>query len=343
GQRLALIGSASEVDLYSSSDATGNQTWLYDSASNTATHLVTAGVAGGPSPAGPARAPNPADAAGPALTPAQVARQVLAGVEGVTTLSVGPATYIAGQPAYVLTLAPKPGAAGAADSTVGRISIGIDATDGPGSGAVLQVSVTPAGGSVPALSVGFQSVHFMADGRSLPAAGFGFAPPPGTKEVTQTVGEGASGAAGLPAAGAPRVVGSAWGTVVVFHGAGPLLAGDASSAGSRVVAHRAGAVVVKPHLLGHRSVLSPGTPSPGTPSPGIPSPGIPSPGTPSPGTPSPGILGPLDALTTPVQGPSGTARLLSTSLVNILVLPDGDVAAGFVTPRALVAAVGAAG
>jgi hypothetical protein len=44
----------------------------------------------------------------------------------------------------------------------------------------------------------------------------------------------------------------------------------------------------------------------------------------------------LNALTTPVQGSS--ARLLSTSLVNALVFPDGKVVVGLVTPAALEAA-----
>ncbi len=44
----------------------------------------------------------------------------------------------------------------------------------------------------------------------------------------------------------------------------------------------------------------------------------------------------LDALTTPVQGSS--ARLLSTSVVNALVFPDGKILVGFVTPGALEAA-----
>ncbi|MDQ2727647.1 MAG: hypothetical protein M3Y91_07255 [Actinomycetota bacterium] len=44
----------------------------------------------------------------------------------------------------------------------------------------------------------------------------------------------------------------------------------------------------------------------------------------------------LDALTTPVNGSS--ARLLSTSVVNALVFPDGKIVVGFVTPGALEAA-----
>ena len=163
GQRLALIESASEVDIYRSSDATGGQTWLYDSTTNTATHLVAATHPGtGSTPA--ATSPD----AAPALTPQQVAEQVLRQVENVTALSVSSATYVAGQPAYVLSLRPTPGSAGAAASTIGRITIAVDAANG----AVLRVTVVPVGTTTPALSLGFTSVQFAKAGSQLPAAQF---------------------------------------------------------------------------------------------------------------------------------------------------------------------------
>jgi len=51
----------------------------------------------------------------------------------------------------------------------------------------------------------------------------------------------------------------------------------------------------------------------------------------------------LDAATTQVSGAFGTARLLQTALVNVLIFPDGRVLAGFVTPTALEAAASGAG
>jgi hypothetical protein len=42
---------------------------------------------------------------------------------------------------------------------------------------------------------------------------------------------------------------------------------------------------------------------------------------------------------TPVSGSWGSGRLLHTSLANVLFLSDGRVAAGFVSPSALEAAV----
>lgn len=49
----------------------------------------------------------------------------------------------------------------------------------------------------------------------------------------------------------------------------------------------------------------------------------------------------LDQVSTPVSGTFGTGRLVHTALLNALILPDGRVLAGFVTPAALEAAVAA--
>jgi outer membrane lipoprotein-sorting protein len=46
----------------------------------------------------------------------------------------------------------------------------------------------------------------------------------------------------------------------------------------------------------------------------------------------------VQSATTAVSGSFGTARLLSTNVVNVLLLPDGRVLAGFVSPAALEAA-----
>ncbi len=48
----------------------------------------------------------------------------------------------------------------------------------------------------------------------------------------------------------------------------------------------------------------------------------------------------LNQLSTPVTGSFGTARLVQTNLLNALILPDGRVLAGFVTPSALESAAG---
>jgi len=307
GQRLALIEPSSEMDLYTSSDATGHQTWVYDSAANKATHLVpAAGRAGSRPAAGPREA-----SAGPALTPQQVAQKVLTQVKAVTTLSVSPATYVAGQPAYVLSLVPK-ASGGAASSTIGRIDIAVDADNG----AVLRVGVTAHGARTPALSVGFTAVQFQKLGSLLPASAFAFTPPSGTSVSTQTVGGHGGHRAGARSGGpAPTTVGSAWDTVAILHGGHAVArAASSTSASSTAVGGRSSSqAALKPHgRHGRRHGMA-------------------------------GADQQLAAVTTPVSGSFGTGRLLSTSLVNVIVLSNGEVAAGFVTPQALEAAVSPAG
>lgn len=245
GRRLALIGQGSELDLYQY----GNQAWLYDSVSNTATRLR-------PAPSG--ASPLPAVGAG------RLVSGLLAGASAGTAFSQGRPLYVDGRPAYLLDLAPRPGSRQAAQSTVGRIAVAIDAD----TGAVLRVTITAKGAATPSFSVGFTSVRFYGSPRSLSPSSFRFAPPPGA-----TVASG--GALGVGALlGGGRLLGRGWSAVTVLPGAGRDLPADARDA----------------------SVA--------------------------------------------VRGPFGAARLLSTGLVNLLLLPDGDVAAGLVTPQALESAVG---
>lgn len=246
GQRLALIGRASEIDLYSDRSAT----WFYDSQTDTATRLAGASAV-------------------PALTPRALVAGLLGAVPADMGFSQGTPRYVAGRPCYTLVLAPRPRSADAAGSTLGAVSIAIDAS----SGAVLRVSLTPAGGTRPELSAGFTSVRFAGRPDALAASMFRFTPPAGTR----VEGAGAHGARGLglPLAGLAGLAtaGHGWSSVVILPG------------GAR--------------LLGES----------------------------------------ITAATTVVRGPFGTARLLSTGLINALFLPGGDVAAGFVTPAVLEAAV----
>jgi outer membrane lipoprotein-sorting protein len=306
GQRLALIGSASETDLYSS----GGQSWLYDSASNTATHLLPAAGKGEPAGSAPSASGTTAasDQAGShvALTPQQVSAEILRQVDSVTAISVSRPLYVAGQAAYVVTLEPKAAAPGASVSTVGNIAIAIDAANG----SPLRVSVTPRGSHAPALSVGFSTVRFEAAGHQLPASEFRFSPPPGATVKTQSVGGGLhAGSAQSSGLASPTIVGSGWGTVAILHGAGNALT---ASAPTGPVVKRQGSHRLVGRLRGSAHASA-----------------------------SAGQE--LAAVTTAVPGPSGTSRLLSTSMINVLILPNGDVAAGFVTPPALEAAASGAG
>lgn len=264
--RLALLGPSNEVDLY----AGAGGTWYYDSVTNTATRLA-------------ARPGSAATIESEAAGPERLGRQLLEQVVGLTDIRFGPSTVIAGRPAYVLNLTPRPGSPGAAVTTLGRFTVAIDAANG----VVLQVALYPARSNQPALQVGFRSVDFLPAGRHLPASTFAFSPGPGVTVATRELGPGPRSGKTTPGspAGASHVSGSGWGSVVVLPG---VAARPAPGAGKR-----------------RRTT----------------------------------VAGVLDAITTPVSGSWGSGRLLQTGLINALVLPDGDVAVGMVSPAGLEAAV----
>lgn len=150
--RVALPGRMSETDLYRH----GGTEYLWQSAQNTVTKFT--GV-----PAKPAGFALPEL---PALTPQQVANEVLAAVGPSTVVSTRSNVYVAGQAAYQLVLAPK-----ASDSTIGDVTIAIDAHNS----VPLRVQVFGQNSSSPALNVAFSSVTFAAPARGAvsyePAAG----------------------------------------------------------------------------------------------------------------------------------------------------------------------------
>jgi outer membrane lipoprotein-sorting protein len=213
--RIAVPVSLGETDLR----VHGRQVWLWDSQTNTATHLLPSagprlpapGRAGTSSPGGSFFSPNKANrtsspskayqstlsvttsqaeafsAAGShdaAPTPQAVARSVLAMLGPTTTVSVQSNVTIAGQAAYQLVLAPKnPG------SLIGRVSIAVDA----GRYLPLRVQVFARGAASPAYQIGFTSISFARPA----ASNFTFTPPPGAKVKTARLPAGPFGA-GLP-------------------------------------------------------------------------------------------------------------------------------------------------
>ena len=210
--RIAVPVSLGETDLR----ADGRQVWLWDSQTNTATHLLppagprlpALGRAGTSSPGGSFFSPNKANrtssqsqayhstlsvttsqaeafsAAGSqhaAPTPQAVARSVLAMLGPTTTVSVQSNVMIAGQAAYQLVLAPKnPG------SLIGRVSIAVDA----GRYLPLRVQVFARGAASPAYQIGFTSISFARPA----ASNFTFTPPPGAKVKTERLPAGPFGA-----------------------------------------------------------------------------------------------------------------------------------------------------
>jgi outer membrane lipoprotein-sorting protein len=273
--RLAVPVTGAESDWIRN----GSDLWAWDSRNQSVTHAT---LPADPTDQTPADTP-----AEVALTPAQLAEQILAKVDPSTTVSVETPGYVAGRPVYELVLAPKSSA-----STVGTVTVSVDAA----TGAPLDTAITARGASSPALELGFTSISFDQPASSV----FAFTPPPGS---TVTQASAPSELAGLggersdqtehhrpkpadgstaptdtaPAAGpseTTKVVGTDWASVAVISGV-PL--------GGEVQA----------------------------------------------------ILRNAQAVT----GPAGSGRLITTPLLNVLVLDDGRIAVGAVTPETLQAAV----
>jgi hypothetical protein len=180
-QRIALPVSFGETDLR----INGTQVWLWQSQSQTATHVIIPASHEKAEPGKPA-ARGPA-ALGP-LSPLQAAKKVLAEVGPDTRVTAPGTTVVAGRDAYQLAIAPR-----SSQSLVGRIMIAVDAkTHLP-----LSLQVFARGASSPAFQIGFTSLSF-----SRPAtSNFTFTPPPGAKVKTVKVPAGHSGfgrAGGMP-------------------------------------------------------------------------------------------------------------------------------------------------
>jgi outer membrane lipoprotein-sorting protein len=219
-EHLALSESPDqEVDLIRNA----NQVWLWDSSTDTVTHLV-----GNPAPAGAAEVPT---STVPPLTPQQVATRLLDHLSPTTTITAGPPLYVAGQPAYQLLLTPK----SASGSTIGHIEIDVGA-DGALTGVPLQVAVYAAGETGAALQLGYTGQINLG----LPAASeLTFTPPPGAKVITRQFDGSHAGQAGTGSGQAAtsgsahgnlglKALGSGW--TVVFTGTDTQLTGTAAGA-----------------------------------------------------------------------------------------------------------------
>lgn len=245
-QRLALLADGSEYDVYRD----GGALWTWNSSKQTATQATLPTRDGSGASTG--------DSGASALTPQQLATKFLAAVGPTTTVGVADPVYVAGRPAYVLTLAPKD----AGSTLVGSVRIAVDA----GTWLPDQVQVYDQHGAL-AFSLGFTRLDPGAQDPGL----FAFTPP-ATATVRQASAPTApSQPAGTPPTAAPSVLGSGWDTVV------ELPAGTVDTT----------------QLTGRAA-------------------------------------GYLDQLPT-VDG----NRLLATSLVTVLLRPDGSVLAGPVPPGAL--------
>jgi hypothetical protein len=190
-----LLPPAEEVDLVRN----GDQAWLWDSSTSTATHLV---AAAGASPE--VSAPSPSFA-GPGLTPQQLASDLLSHLSPTTSVTLGDPLYVAGQPAYQLIVAPGP----APGSTIDHIEVDVGAS-GSLLGVPLQVAIYAQGQTGAALELGFTGTLHLG---TPPAGELSFTPPPGARVVTRTITAGAKPARPGQLGDLHRV-GTGWATVV---------------------------------------------------------------------------------------------------------------------------------
>jgi hypothetical protein len=178
-EHIALIETSDqEVDVVRNH----NQAWIWDSSTQNVLHLIgpkrSSEGSGGPS-IGDSRGLSAVP-----LTPMEMASRLLGHVTSTTSVTVGTPVYVAGQPAYQLSVAPK----GAPNSTIRAIVIAIGA-NGPLHGVPLQVAVYANGQASPALELGFTG---QLQTGPPPASELTFSPPPGSTVTTRTVGSGST-------------------------------------------------------------------------------------------------------------------------------------------------------
>jgi len=269
---LAIPDGVAETDLVSD----GKQLWVWQSSTQTVTHLADRAGPADSAGARPTEAGAPDTAVEP--TPDAVAKELLANADPTTRVFVRGTATVAGRDAYELVLAPRSGTTLVAD-----VVLDIDAA----TSLPLRVQVLAKDSGTPALDVGFTGIDLAAQ----PDSAFVFTPPPGSKVVEAT---------------SPQ-------QLILGPDRGP-------------------AAVADRH---HKDVPPPPAVTPGTPESetrvlgtgwdsvvAIPN-----------GPPMLGTIG------RPVSGDWGSGKLVTSTLVDALVLDDGTVLVGMVGPDRLEAAV----
>jgi outer membrane lipoprotein-sorting protein len=208
-QRVQLLDPFAEVAFVHD----GRDVWTFDTGSNRGTHVVLPDEAGLRAAAERAKAAQggvvPPSGAPTALTPQQLAEQLIALADPTTGLALGEPATVAGRAAYRLVMTPR-----TSQTLVARAVLAVDAENG----LPLRVQVFARGHAEPVIDSGFEDVDY-----ARPAAErFDFTPPAGAEVETVTVpvpdgGHDAAGKDGSQDGAAPpdvRVSGSGWASVV---------------------------------------------------------------------------------------------------------------------------------
>jgi outer membrane lipoprotein-sorting protein len=183
-------------------------------------------------------------------------------------------------------------------SLVGRVVVQLDAQH---PGVVLGVQLFARGAASPAFQTGFTSITFAAP----PASTFTFTPPAGASVRTVTPHRQAVRTGAPPAVSGAKVTGSGWLRVAVL---------PASVLSAIQHGNAAGA-------LGQAARSAAGGPGSG-----------------AGGVDAAGVLAALLRSATPVSGAWGSGKLVTTSLVSILITSNGHVLIGAVAPSVLYSA-----
>ncbi|HEY2638519.1 MAG TPA: hypothetical protein VGI66_01360 [Streptosporangiaceae bacterium] len=155
----------------------GRTLWLWNSKTQTATHVALPAHVPSPNGAFPgvsSSAGSGSEPPGMPVSPLAAAKKLLAAIGPSTAVGVQRNVYVAGRAAYQLSVVPR-----TSGSLVGQILIAIDAS----THIPLRVQVYARGRSSPAFAIGFTALTFGRPAMS----NFSFTPPPGATVKQETV------------------------------------------------------------------------------------------------------------------------------------------------------------
>jgi len=284
----------------------GTDVWSYDSSTLTATHATV-----------PSNENAVADAPGTGSStssmpdpvhddPVGYAQSLLDKVTPSTAVTIDSTKVVAGRAAYQLILRPN-----SADSTIASVTFAVDAA----TGLPLDVKVTAKSTGSTALELGFTSIDFTTP----PASTFAFTPPPGATVVQAANPADLLGSGDHMLGGKHRRINGPEGSS--SDGATPAINPKApSTPGTETSTPDTGSLANNVTTIGSdwttAAIIS--------------------------GATIPSQLGPLLNGSARITVGTTSAQVISTTLFSVLVLSDGRVAVGAVTPTALAALVAGA-
>jgi outer membrane lipoprotein-sorting protein len=321
-QRVALVSDLAEADVIRD----GQDAWAWSSDSRGGVHLRlpdhrATRATRAPTPSLAPTSPMPGDLMRD-LTPQRLAEQLLSAVEPTTEVTVDGTATVAGRSAYELVVAPRDHR-----SLIAQIRLAVDArTSLP-----LRLQVFSSGATDPAIESGFTSIRY---GR--PSDDVFRAPDVPLRELTVPRHPGNKPSMPSPARQEPKVHGSSWTTVLELPNLPDLaaLTGSPGLAQPRVQGKGDTDGKGGPDIPPADDTIVPADPLDGSSAAPPGNADGPS-STMGDSLQADQLLQTLLRSATPVSGTYGSGRLLRTALVSVLMLDDGRVFVGAVTPATL--------